>query len=125
VNFLKTGAAVVVSTLLATTAATAGTPGYAACMAKSSAISKMFYALPVAAEEGKTDAMALQYVQMLRDEKYAAKSIYAPADAGPPAIEADCRWYATSAEAKAWTDKVIQGAAGRGYAVLGTPFTPR
>lgn len=124
-NFLKTGGAVVMFTLFATTAANAGTPGYAACMAKCSAISKMFYAAPIAAEEGKTDAFALQYVQMLRDEKYAAKSIYAPADAGPPAMEADCRWHATSAEAKAWTDKVMQGASGRGYSVLGTPFTPR
>lgn len=124
-NFLRTGAVVVVLTLLTTATANAGTPGYAACMATSSAISKIFYALPIAAEEGKTDALALQYVQMLRDEKYAAKSIYAPADAGPPAIEADCRWHATSADAKAWTDKVMQGAAGRGYVVLGTPFKAR
>ena len=99
--------------------------GYAACMAKSQPIAKIFYALPVPADQAKTEALARQYAQMLRDEHYAANDMYAPKDAPPPPLEVDCRWNATSAGAKEWTDQVVKGAEGRGFATVGTSFTPK
>lgn len=85
---------------------------------------KMFLAWGFSAAGTRSVELAQAYVQMLREKRYAAASMYAPAGSPPPALTVDCRWHQTEAQAAAFKDKLIAGAARNRITCVPTTFNP-
>ncbi|MDZ7631743.1 MAG: tetratricopeptide repeat protein [Gemmatimonadaceae bacterium] len=62
--------------------------------------------LPVAALASRANELALVYVAMLREKRYAAASMYAPAGSPPPQLTVDCRHNRTRAQALDITNRL-------------------
>ena len=85
---------------------------------------KLFLAWGFSSAGTRSAELALAYAQMLREERYAAASMYAPAGSPPPALTVDCRWHATQALADDYKDKLIAGAERNRITYVPTTFNP-
>lgn len=85
---------------------------------------KMFLAWGFSAAGTRSAELAQAYAQMLREKRYAAASMYAPAGSPPPALTVDCRWHQTEAQAAAFKDKLIAGAERNRITHVPTTFNP-
>lgn len=86
---------------------------------------KLFLAWGFSAAGTRSVELALAYAQMLREQRYAAASMYAPAGSPPPDLTVDCRWHATEAQATEFKDKLIAGAARNRITYVPTTFNPQ
>ncbi len=94
------------------------------CSAFMAERNKLFLAWGFSAAGSRSTELALAYAQMLREERYAAASMYAPAGSPPPALTVDCRWHATQAQADEFKDKLIAGAERNRITYVPTKFNP-
>jgi hypothetical protein len=85
---------------------------------------KLFVAWGFSAAGTRSSELAQAYAQMLREKRYSAASMYAPAGSPPPALTVDCRWHATQAQANEFKDKLIAGAERNRITYVPTSFDP-
>ena len=86
---------------------------------------KMFFTQPFSAVEIRSKELALAYAQMLREKRYAAASMYAPAGSPPPQLTVDCRWHATQVSASEFKNKLVDGSARDRWTSVPTSFDPK
>ena len=102
--------------LTAAAPALAGKPGFAACTAMVPKLNRVAHAHAVMVDSEGTDALALQFVQVVR----------AGASAGDELrVNADCRWYAKAKDAEKWRASVVKGAEAKSWNPVGTIFNPK
>lgn len=94
------------------------------CSALMTEGNKLFLAWGFSAAGTRSVELAQAYAQMLREKRYAAASMYAPAGSPPPALTVDCRWHQTEAQAAAFKDKLIAGAERNRITFVPTTFNP-
>ena len=85
---------------------------------------KMFLAWGFSAAGTRSVELARAFAQMLREKRYAAASMYAPAGSPPPDLTVDCRWHETADQAAEFKDKLIAGAARNRITYVPTTFNP-
>lgn len=94
------------------------------CSALMAEGNKLFLAWGFSAAGTRSVELAQAYAQMLREKRYAAASMYAPAGSPPPALTVDCRWHASEAEATEFKNKLIAGAERNRITYVPTSFNP-
>ena len=121
---LTTGFAAPSTAQTAAAAPVSAAVGPMVCSALMAEGNKLFLAWGFSAAGTRSAELALAYAQMLREERYAAASMYAPAGTPPPALTVDCRWHATQAKADEYKDKLIAGAERNHITYVPTTFNP-
>lgn len=99
--------------------------GFSVCSAFMNEGRKMFFTQPFSAVEIRSKELALAYAQMLREKRYAAASMYAPAGSPPPQLTVDCRWHATQVSASEFKNKLVDGSARDRWTSVPTSFDPK
>ena len=94
------------------------------CSAFMAERNKLFLAWGFSAAGSRSTELALAYAQMLREQRYAAASMYAPAGSPPPELTVDCRWHATQAQADEFKEKLVAGAERNRITYVPTKFNP-
>ena len=100
------------------------TDGFTVCTAYMAEGRKFFYSVPFAAASSRSNEFALAYATMLRDKRYAAASMYAPAGSPPPALTVDCRSHTTQAQANEFMKRLIAGGERERMITVPTSFNP-
>lgn len=100
----------------------ASNDGFSVCSAFMSERNKLFFTVPFAAARSRSNEFALAYAAMLREKRYAAASMYAPAGSPPPPLTVDCRWHATRAQATEFKNRLVEGSTRQGITILSTEF---
>ena len=121
---LTTGFAAPSTAQTAAAAPASAAVGPMVCSALMAEGNKLFLAWGFSAAGTRSAELALAYAQMLREERYAAASMYAPAGSPPPALTVDCRWHATQVEADDYKEKLIAGAERNRITYVPTTFNP-
>ena len=98
--------------------------GHMVCSAFMTEGNKMFLAWGFTAPGTRSVELAKAYAQMLREKRYAAASMYAPAGSPPPNLTVDCRWHETEAQATEFKNKLIAGAERNRITYVPTTFNP-
>ena len=99
--------------------------GHMVCSAFMSEGNKLFIAWGFTAAGNRYNELGQAYAAMLREKRYAAASMYAPAGSPPPALTVDCRWHATEAEATAFKNRLVSGAERNRITFVPTTFNPQ